>query len=374
MKFNIGAVRKKTTMNLVIYGAQATALGAYEAIQKLHPVRKILCFLVTERGNNGEFLAGLPILELEDFSSSLSRKDKENTQILIATPENVMEAIEERLEAYGLSCHVRLTSRRWAELMSYHYICDTEFMPLSAFPIGFHRASIHLFMAKFYKDKPLNGEYHMPEWVTSIQVGAALCKERVANILDCDGKHISQKNGNYSELTALYWIWKNQLLSESNNKESEYYGLVHYRRILELSEDDVLRLMDNGVDAVLPFPMPYEPNIEVHHKRYLKKEDWDAVLKAISEVHPDYIDLFTSVLQQKYLYNYNIMLARKSVLADYCEWLFPILERVEDLSIPKGIDRNDRYIGYVGETLATLYFMANRNRLNIVHAGCRFLT
>ena len=42
MKFNIGAVRKKTTMNLVIYGAQATALGAYEAIQKLHPVRKIL--------------------------------------------------------------------------------------------------------------------------------------------------------------------------------------------------------------------------------------------------------------------------------------------------------------------------------------------
>ena len=63
-------------------------------------------------------------------------------------------------------------------------------------------------------------------------------------------------------------------------------GLVHYRRILELSEDDVLRLMDNGVDAVLPFPMPYEPNIEVHHKRYLKKEDWDAVLKAISGRHP----------------------------------------------------------------------------------------
>ena len=135
-----------------------------------------------------------------------------------------------------------------------------------------------------------------------------------------------------------------------------------------------MRLADNDVDAVLPYPMPYEPNIEVHHKRYLKKEDWDAVLKAISEVHPDYIDLFTSVLQQKYLYNYNIMLARKSVLADYCEWLFPILERVEDQSIPKGIDRNDRYIGYVGETLATLYFMANRNRLNIVHAGCRFLT
>ena len=113
--------------------------------------------------------------------------------------------------------------------------------------------------------------------------------ERICGLTDDTGENISVRNQQFCELTVLYWIWKNQLLSESNNEESEYYGLVHYRRILELSEDDVLRLMDNGVDAVLPFPMPYEPNIEVHHKRYLKKEDWDAVLKAISEVHPDYM-------------------------------------------------------------------------------------
>ena len=76
---------------------------------------------------------------------------------------------------------------------------------------------------------------------------------------------------------------------------------------------------------------------------------------------------------QQYFYNYNIILARKDVLAEYCQWLFPILERVEQLSKPRGWERQDRYIGYMGETLETLYFMTNKDKLNIVHTGCRFL-
>ena len=125
---------------------------------------------------------------------------------------------------------------------------------------------------------------------------------------------------------------------------------------------------------MLPYPMSYEPDIEKHHKRYIKDRDWDALLQALKELSPEYAAVFPDILAQPYLYNYNIMIAKKEVLAAYCRWLFPILERVEELSIPKGRDRNDRYIGYMGETLATLYFMANRNRMNIVHAGCRFLT
>ena len=120
--------------------------------------------------------------------------------------------------------------------------------------------------------------------------------------------------------------------------------------------------------------MPYEPNIEEHHKRYLKNEDWEAVLMAVEEIQPMYAEKFEKVLKQKYLYNYNIIIARKTVLKEYCNWLFPILERLEELSIPKAIDRKDRYIGYVAETLETLYFMVNSDRLNIKHSGCNFLT
>lgn len=361
-------------MDLAIYGAQGIALGAYEAIHNIHPIRNIRCFLVTERGANAEYLLNVPVLELKSFSKSLTEQEKENIEILIATPENVMPAIEKSLDEHGFFCHVRLTSMRWAELMRYHYACDKEFIPLSAFPVGFHKANIHVFMVKFYKDKALTNTYDLPEWMTPIQVGASLCKERVADILDCDGENISEKNVNYSELTALYWMWKNLLLHQSPDAKCEYYGLTHYRRILEITEDDELRLVDNDVDVVLPYPMPYEPDIEAHHERYLKEEDWNAVLNAVLEVQPEYADDFSKIMKQKYLYNYNIMLARKEVLTDYCNWLFPILERVEELSVPKGADRKDRYIGYVGESLATLYFMTKRSKLNIAHVGCKFLT
>ena len=401
----------KAGMDLVIFGAQGTALGAYEAIHNLYPIRNIRCFLVTERGDNAEYLSGVPVLELETFANALSTEEKEDLEILIATPENMMPEIETSLESHGFFCHVRLTSSRWSELMHCYCAGEKDFMPLRALPVGYHRANMHVFMAKFHKDKQLSARYGLPEWITPIQVGAVLSPRRVANILDCDGENISAKNGNYSELTALYWIWKNRLRcpadgigvhpsggqgssstasqgsapsarpgsASSGSAGNEYYGLSHYRRILEFTEDDLLRLVDNGVDVVLPYPMPYEPDIEEHHRRYLKEEDWKAVRRAVWELQPEYSKAFPSVLEQKYLYNYNIILARKEVLAEYCEWLFPILSRVEELSVPGGADRADRYIGYIAETLETLYFMYHaadkpaKNRLNIMHAGCRFL-
>nr|WP_321152053.1 DUF4422 domain-containing protein [uncultured Acetatifactor sp.] len=360
-------------MKLVIYGAQGIALGAYEALHNICPDREIICFLVTKREMNAEYLAGIPVLETEFFSKSLSDQQKQELEILIATPETAMPEIEEMLDQNGLYCHVRLTASRWAELMGYCYAIGRKYTPLHALPIGYHKANIHVYMAKFYKDKPLTGKYQLPEWVTPIQVGASLCKERVADILDCDGENISEKNVNYSELTALYWMWKNRLNTPSVKAQYEYYGLVHYRRVLEFTDDDVLRLADNGVDVVLPYPMPYEPDIEAHHNRYLKEEDWNAVQNAVSGLYPEYGDFFPHVLKQRYLYNYNIVLAKKNVLAEYCDWLFPILEQLEENSVPRGADRADRYVGYAGETLATLYFMYNRDKLNIAHTGCRFL-
>ena len=91
------------------------------------------------------------------------------------------------------------------------------------------------------------------------------------------------------------------------------------------------------------------------------------------ELYPDYAAALAQIESQPYLYNYNIILARKQVLKDYCSWLFPLLERIEQRSIPMGSERADRYLGYMGESLCTLYFMANKDRLTIVHSGCRFL-
>lgn len=360
-------------MELAIYGAQATALGAYTAIHNLYPARRIRCFIVTGHEGNPRYLAGLPVFELGEFSSMVPCGEKENMEVLIATPEVVMEDIEKELEEAGFYCHVRLDSERWAKMMGYFYARGKDFIPLSSLPVGVHKADLRVYMAKFYKDRPLEGEYLLPGWMMSIQVGAALSGERVADILDCEGDNISKKNGNYSELTGLYWIWKNGMVGTEADNPCCYYGLNHYRRIFFLDDDDMLRLADNNLDVVLPYPMPYEPDIEAHHARYIKKEDWDALLSALKELQPEYAEFFPQILKQGYLYNYNIIIARRQVLAEYCGWLFPILEHVEQLSMPRGNERADRYIGYMGETLETLYFMYNKTRLNIAHAGCRFL-
>ena len=102
-----------------------------------------------------------------------------------------------------------------------------------------------------------------------------------------------------------------------------------------------------------------------------EKDEIEIIIATPENVQPEYADYIPEVLKQKYFYNYNVILAKKNILREYCEWLFPILERTEKLSVPKGRERADRYIGYMEETLETLYFMKNADRLNIVHAECK---
>lgn len=360
-------------MKLAIFGAQGYALGAYEALKTLYPKRVIPYFIVSKMGNNAPILGNIPVREIMSVSSDMSPEDKRNVEIIIATPENVQPEIEETLENYGFRHHSRLDSERWGELMKMFHIKLDRFLPLSALPVGYNKPFTRIYMAKSHKDRPLKNAVVLPDYIYPVQVGMANTDIRIADLADNKGENISEKNVNYSELTGLYWLWKNKLCSEGvpEGNEGQYYGLAQYRRMLVFSEDDLQRLPDNDVDVVLPYPMPYEPNIHAHHERYLKDVDWNALLTSLKELQPEYAKAFDKVLEQQYLYNYNVILAKKPVLREYCEWLFPILERTEELSVPKGSDRADRYIGYMGETLETLYFIKNADRLNVVHTECK---
>lgn len=232
---------------------------------------------------------------------------------------------------------------------------------------------LKIYVAKSYKDKPLKGQRLSLEWVVPIQAGAALTGERVAGVLDSSGNNISDKNANYCELTALYWIWKN-CLDEEAVKAGGYYGLYHYRRWLDFKYEDFKNICAYGADVVLPFPTIHEPDIREHHARYVKEGDWEAVLQALKELQPEYYLAYERIFSQKYFYNYNILVARADILKKYCEWLFPVLEKVERLTVPKGSERGDRYIGYIGENLLTLYFMYHSEEMKIVHTGRMMLT
>ena len=81
-------------MNLLIFGAQGYALGVYQAIKTLYPKRTIPCFLVSECGYNAKMLSSIPVRQI----SSMGEAEKRDTQVLIATPENIQPGIEETLE------------------------------------------------------------------------------------------------------------------------------------------------------------------------------------------------------------------------------------------------------------------------------------
>ncbi len=356
-------------MRVVIYGAQGIALGAYNAIKLLHPEKKIACFLVTERGINSATLGGIPVIELSEYIKDKTEEEKANVTVLICTPENVMVSIEKSLDEVGMNNHIRIDSLKWACLQEKAFSLLGTFAPLSTLSVGIKKADIEVFKMVHHKDKSLATNYKDPVYVTSVQVGALLTDIRMTEYTDNQGDNISEKNGDYSELTGLYWIWRNRI----KRQDEKYYGLAHYRRFLELSEDDLLRLADNDIDIVLPYPMPYEPNIEAHHLRYLTEQEWDAVLQALKELEPEYAKALSWFLKQENMYNYNIVLAKGKVLDEYCSWLFPILFRIEEINNPDGGKVPNRYIGYIGETLETLYFMCNKEKLKIAHAGCRFL-
>ena len=356
-------------MKVVIYGAQGIALGAYNAIKLLHPEKKIACFFVTERGINSATLGGIPVIELSEYIKDKTEEEKANVTVLICTPENVMESIEKSLDEVVMNNHIRIDSLKWACLQEKAFSLLGTFVPLSTLSVGSKKADIEVFKMVHHKDKPLVTNYKDPVYVTSVQVGASFADIRMTECIDNQGENISEKNGDYSELTGLYWIWKNKI----KRQDDTYYGLAHYRRFLELSEDDLLRLADNDIDVVLPYPMPYEPNIEAHHLRYLSDSEWDAVLHALEELQPDYSRAFKDILNQEYFYNYNVILAKKDVIDDYCSWLFPLLFRIEENNDPNKEKEPNRYMGYVGETLETLYFMYNKDNLKIAHVGCRFL-
>ncbi len=361
----------ETSMNLVFYGAKSLAFGMCNAIQKLYPELVISNFLVESLDHNPSSLAGLPVMELAFFSKHLSKKDRKELHIIIATPEDIHKEIVSALEEYDLTNYTCMDSDKEAKLMEQYYIQLGIFPSLHELPIGSSAAVMRVFQARFYKDKPLRNKYEIPEWVKPIQVGAELTSERITDFTDNEGNNISKKNVNYCELTALYWIWKNELTAKH---KVDYYGLYHYRRVLDIKNIEGYCLKENDVDVILPFPTLHEPNIIEHHARYIKEEDWKAMLQALNELHPEYAKAFSEILLQPYFYNYNIIIAKTKVLEEYCNWLFPILERTEELSIPKGIERADRYIGYLGENLMTLYFLYHKDDLNIIHTGRIMLT
>ena len=130
----------------------------------------------------------------------------------------------------------------------------------------------------------------------------------------------------------------------------------------------------DSADVILPYPSIYYPSVEAEHSRYVKDSDWQAMCRVLEMVAPEYYAYYKENFEkEQYFYNFNMLIAKKEVFDDYCNFLFSVLERTEQLTTPKGWERQDRFAGYLGENLTTIYFRKNGDKLKIAHTGKKWL-
>lgn len=231
------------------------------------------------------------------------------------------------------------------------------------------------------------------ELFKTVQVGAQHSTLRFpADYRDNTGENISAKNPRYCELTTQYWVWKNQ-------SQAEYIGFQHYRRYFNFSakqyrennygeiiddyiipkaavkygldEESILRAVQ-GFDIITSEFQDLRRNIDGHgtplalyqaapalHLKDLKK-----ICQILCKAHPDYRVDVENYLHGNYSCFCNMFIMRQELFAQYCQWLFPLLEQFERAVDYQTYSKEAlRTVGHLAERLFNIWFY-HQKRLN----------
>lgn len=243
-----------------------------------------------------------------------------------------------------------------------HLLMSAYFQNIGRFSVTCEAVGNHvdkvdfvMYEVKNHRDVPLKCPPKLQLFERTIQAGAALTGERIAMLTDNTGENISDKNKQYCELSATYWIWK--------NTDHEWTGIEHYRRHLLIKPE----MFGGGVDAILPLPYLCYPNTLAQFRRFVSGNVQQALFRALKALHPNEYERYQEILHGSYQYTYNLLCARKDVFHDYCKWFFEITEYMESMAGEVPEIKSTRALSYVAEVLTNLYFMDNSVRWNILH-------
>ncbi len=216
---------------------------------------------------------------------------------------------------------------------------------------------------KIYVVAHQKAEATLPPDYEYIQVNAATSGKDIYPLKDNSGDNISVKNFSFCELTALYWIWK-------NDTSNDIVGLSHYRRFFAhsrltsstndlLNAKDVCRLLKNN-DFISSRPYKTSSTVYEHMTRDVSEHDIALLRGTIAEVCPDYLSSFDSVMQSRQTYLLNMIIGRKNEVDKYCQWLFDILFSLEPkIDMTGYTTQQKRVFGYMAERLQTVYLLHN---------------
>lgn len=229
-----------------------------------------------------------------------------------------------------------------------------------------------------------------------VMSGNYLIDEKTDFLVDDTGENISSKNRYYSELTGIYWVWKNtrqnitgtchyrryftaqpepflyrlkRLLYFPVGLFNKRFGLI-YTKNTKLFTPKIINKTDiqflfQKYDAILPQARKLKYTVETHFKKYHDINDLNLIKSIIKEKYPEYMETFNEVLNGRRLYANNMFIMKDKHFQEFMKWWFDILftfEKRTDLSKYTGYQQ--RIFGFVGERLLNVWF--RKKQLNCI--------
>ncbi len=210
---------------------------------------------------------------------------------------------------------------------------------------------------------------------------------------DNTGENISKLNRYFSELTGLYWAWKNYDKLEN----PDYIGLMQYRRHFIFDDKILLNHKNTEIEncySILEFnyaPKNYQNMIGLNDENILKVlDEYDYVTvkecdfsyRGLDNVKEDYVnniegtqekdyDLMSQIVESKYphmlkylqhqlnspkTYLYQMFILPREEFFKYMQFLFDILFEILDrVDFSTYTINGQRTLGYLGEKLFDCY-------------------
>jgi hypothetical protein len=238
----------------------------------------------------------------------------------------------------------------------------------------------------YYKESPV---LPIDSVYQPLMAGNALLTANHSMLGDDSGDNISLKNRYFSELTGIYWIWK--------NTRQDVTGTCHYRRFFTarpepffyklkrllyfpvglyrkrsgiiytknskvfvpriLSSEEIREIM-NHYDAVLPKARRLGYAVATHFQRYHNSENLKLLESILEKKYPEYLDAFKSVLKGKRLYANNMFILKDQHFQEFMTWWFDVLFEFEQrIDLNVYTDYQKRIVGFVAERLLNVWFM-----------------
>ena len=152
------------------------------------------------------------------------------------------------------------------------------------------------------------------------------------------GPNIWDKDLVYNEITVLFWVWK-------NDQTSDIVGLQHYRRAFVehpwrktellprfIKEKSIRRIL-GYYDIIVPtryrFKIPCRERINTSASA-IRFGDIPVIEETLREHCPEYLADWDAVMNSRDPFLHNMFIMKRSLMNEYCEWLFPLLFALEE--------------------------------------------